>query len=66
MENNQPRKLRTVGDKWSYLQRTKFGSNTQPFYVLLDNEEKPLATPRSYDEDVEAYISFLKEGLRNY
>ena len=66
VENNQPRKLRTVGDKWSYLQRTKFGSNTQPFYVLLDNEEKPLATPRSYDEDVEAYISFLKEGLRNY
>ena len=66
VENNQPRKLRTVGDKWSYLQRTKFGSNTQPFYVLLDNEEKPLATPRSYDEDVEAYISFLKEGLKNY
>jgi len=66
VENNQPRKLRTVGDKWSYLQRTKFGSNTQPFYVLLDNEEKPLATPRSYDEDVEAYISFLKEGLSNY
>ena len=66
VENNQPRKLRTVGDKWSYLQRTKFGSNTQPFYVLLDNEEKPLATPRSYDEDVEAYISFLKQGLKNY
>ena len=66
VENNQPRKLRTVGDKWSYLQRTKFGSNTQPFYVLLDNEEKPLATPRSYDEDVEAYITFLKEGLKNY
>ena len=66
VENNQPRKLRTVGDKWSYLQRTKFGSNTQPFYVLLDNEEKPLATPRSYDEDVEAYITFLKEGLKKY
>ena len=66
VENGQPRKLRTVGDKWSYLQRTKFGSNTQPFYVLLDNEEKSLATPRSYDEDIEAYISFLKEGLRNY
>ncbi|MBO4483570.1 MAG: thioredoxin family protein [Prevotella sp.] len=66
VENGQPRKLRTIGDKWSYLQRTKFGSNTQPFYVLLDNEEKPLATPRSYDEDIEAYISFLKEGIRNY
>ena len=66
IENNQPRKLRTVGDKWSYLQRTKFGSNTQPFYVLLNNEEKLLVTPRSYDEDVEAYISFLKEGLKKY
>ena len=66
MENNQPRKLRTIGDKWSYLQRTKFGSNTQPFYVLLDNEGNLLTSPRSYDEDVEAYISFLKEGLKNY
>ena len=64
MENNQPRKLRTIGDKWSYLQRTKFGSNTQPFYVLLDNEGNLLTSPRSYDEDVEAYISFLKEGLK--
>ena len=64
MENNQPRKLRTVGDKWSYLQRTKFGSNTQPFYVLLDNEGNLLTSPRSYDEDIDAYISFLKEGLK--
>ncbi len=66
IENNQPRKLRTVGDKWSYLQRTKFGSNTQPYYVLLNNEEKLLASPRSYDEDIDAYISFLKEGLKKY
>ena len=66
MENNQPRKLRTVGDKWSYLQRTKFGSNTQPFYVLLDNEGNLLTSPRSYDEDIDAYISFLKEGLKKY
>ena len=64
MENNQPRKLRTVGDKWSYLQRTKFGSNTQPYYVLLDNEGNLLTSPRSYDEDIDAYISFLKEGLK--
>ena len=66
MENNQPRKLRTVGDKWSYLQRTKFGSNTQPFYVLLNNEGNLLTSPRSYDEDIDAYISFLKEGLKKY
>lgn len=60
VENGQPRKLRTVGDKWSYFQRTKFGSNTQPFYVLLDNEGKPLNAARSYDEDIDAYIKWLK------
>ncbi len=65
-ENGQTRKLRTVGDKWSYLQRTKFGSNTQPFYVLLDNEGMPLNASRSYDEDVQQYIEFLQTGLKNY
>ena len=52
--------LRTVGDKWSYLQRTKFGANAQPFYVLLDNEGHPLTTARSYDEDIEAYVTSSK------
>lgn len=65
-ENGQQRTLRTVGDKWSYLQRTKVGANTQPFYVLLDNEGKPLAGSRSYDEDIEAYVNFLKQGLNNF
>lgn len=60
IENGQPRKLRTVGDKWSYLQRTKFGANTQPFYVLLDNEGKPLNAARSYDEDIDEYLKWLK------
>ena len=58
--------LRTVGAKWSYLQSSKFGANAQPFYVLLDNDGKPLAGSRAYDEDVAEYISFLKEGLSNY
>lgn len=65
-ENGQQRTLRTVGDKWSYLQRTKVGANTQPFYVLLDNQGKPLAGSRSYDEDIEAYVNFLKQGLNNF
>ena len=65
-ENGQQRTLRTVGDKWSYLQRVKVGANTQPFYVLLDNEGKPLAGSRSYDEDIEAYVDFLKLGLKNF
>ena len=65
-ENGQQRTLRTVGDKWSYLQRTKFGANAQPFYVLLDNEGHPLAPSRSYDEDIAAYLQFLRQGLSRY
>lgn len=61
------RKLRTVGDKWSYLERLKIGANTQPFYVLLDpTTGKPLNGLRSYDEDIDAYIKFLQTGLKNY
>ena len=62
-ENGQKRTLRTVGDKWSYLQRVKFGANAQPFYVLLNEEGHPLAGSRSYDEDIQAYIEFLNKGI---
>ena len=65
-ENGQQRTLRTFGDKWSYLQRTKFGANAQPFYVLLDSEGHPLAPSRSYDEDIPAYLQFLRQGLSRY
>lgn len=65
-ENGTERKLRTVGDKWSYLQRVKFGANAQPFYVLLDNEGKPLNKSYAYDENVSKYIDFLQTGLENY
>ena len=58
--------LRTIGAKWSYLQSSKFGANAQPFYVMLDNDGKPLASSRAYDENIAAYISFLKKGLANY
>lgn len=61
------RTLRTIGDRWSYLERTKIGANTQPFYVLLDpTTGKPLNGLRSYDEDIPAYIKFLKQGLENF
>ena len=66
VENGQERTLRTVGDKWSYLQRSKFGANAQPFYVLLDNEGKPLNKSYSYDEDIDKYVDFLQTGLKNY
>jgi thiol:disulfide interchange protein DsbD len=65
-ENGGETILRTVGDKWSYLQRSKFGANAQPFYVLLDNEGLPLAASYSYDEDVQKYIDFLNSGLKEY
>ena len=65
-ENGKTRTLRTIGDKWSYLQRSKFGANAQPFYILLDNEGKPLAPSYAFDEDVNKYIQFLERGLEEF
>ncbi|MCM1108758.1 MAG: thioredoxin family protein [Clostridium sp.] len=65
-ENGDERTLRTVGDKWSYLQRHKFGANAQPFYVLIDNDGMPLNKAYSYDEDIARYVDFLSTGLKNY
>ena len=64
--NGNTKTLRTVGAKWSYLQSSKFGANAQPFYVVLDNDGKPLTNSRAYDEDIAEYIKFLKKGLDNY
>ena len=66
VENGEERKLRTVGDKWSYLQRVKFGANAQPFYVLLDNEGKPLNSSYSYNEDIPAFIKWLQQGEKRF
>lgn len=65
-ENGRERTLRTLGDKWSYLQRVKFGANAQPFYVLIDNEGKPLNKSYAYDENISKYVEFLQTGLKNY
>lgn len=65
-ENGAQTKLRTVGDKWSYLQRVKFGANAQPFYVLLDGNGKPLGPSYAFDESVDAYMAFLRQGLDTY
>lgn len=64
--NGQERKLRTVGDKWSYLQSSKFGANAQPFYVLLDHQGNPLSQSYAFDDDVDHYLHFLKHGLEQY
>ena len=66
VENGKERTLRTLGDKWSYLQRVKFGANAQPFYVLIDNDGNPLNKSYAYDEDVSKYVEFLQTGLKNY
>ncbi len=66
MENGRERTLRTLGDRWSYLQQVKFGYNAQPFYVLIDNEGKPLNKSYTYNEDINAYVDFLETGLKNY
>lgn len=65
-ENGREMTLRTYGDKWSYLQRYKFGANAQPYYVLLDNEGKPLNHAYSYNENVSEFVSFLETGLKQY
>ena len=61
--NGQEQKLRTVGDKWSYLQSSKFGANAQPFYVLLDHQGNPLSHSYAFDDDVNHFLNFLKNGL---
>lgn len=66
IEQGKTIKLRTIGDKWSYFQRTKFGAVAQPFYIALDHQGKPLSPSRAYDEDVPAYISWLQGGLAQF
>lgn len=60
------RTLRTYGDKWSYLQRSKFGANAQPYHVIVDADAKPLAAPFVYKEDIPAYNKFLSTGIDNF
>ncbi len=65
-KDGQERTLRTYGDKWSYLQRTKFGANAQPYYVIVNDEGKPMNHSFEYEENVPKYREFLKKGLENY
>ena len=65
-EQGNTKTLRTVGAKWSYLQSHKFGANAQPFYVIIDpTTAKPITGSRAYDEDIDGYLKFLNEGLKN-
>ncbi len=66
VEEGKTIKLTTVGEKWAYLQRYKFGINSQPYYILLDNEGKPLSQPRVYNENVSEFVAWLEEGVEKY
>lgn len=66
VENGKTVKLKTIGDKWSYLQRSKFAANSQPYYVMLDGEGSPLASPYYYDENVAKFVEWLEQGLKKY
>lgn len=65
-ENGKTTKLKTIGDKWSYLQRHKFGTSSQPYYVLLNDEGVPIGPSYAYDENVDKYLKFLNTGLENF
>lgn len=65
-EDGRKTKLKTIGDKWSYLQRHKFGTNSQPYYVTLDSDGNPIGPSYAYKEDVDDYLKFLNTGLNNF
>ena len=66
-ENGKTVSITNIGEKWSYLQRSKFEASVQPYYVLLDNEGRPLTTePYGYDENIDKFIEWLESGIENY
>lgn len=65
-ENGRTRTIKSIGDKWSYLQRTKFGANAQPFYVILDNKGNPLNKSFGFDENPENFIKWIEKGKVNF
>ncbi len=65
-ENGRNVRLESIGDKWSYLQRSKFAANSQPYYVMLDNAGRPLAAPYYYDENVARFGKWLENGIKEY
>ncbi len=58
-ENGRTRRIRTLGDKWSYLQRVKFGANAQPFYVMLNAQGEPLNGRYTFDESAANFLQWL-------
>jgi thiol:disulfide interchange protein DsbD len=65
-ENGRKQIIHTKGDRWSYLQRNKFGANAQPFFVLLNNDGKPINTSFAFTENAAEFAAFLQQGLNNF
>lgn len=65
-ENGRETKIKTIGDKWSYFQRHKFGTNSQPYYIPLNDQGKPVGYSYAFDEDIDEYLNFLNTGLKNF
>ncbi|MDE6509147.1 MAG: thioredoxin family protein, partial [Muribaculaceae bacterium] len=65
-ENGKPVTISTIGEKWSYLQRHKFHANSQPYYIVLDNDGNALSGSAGYDEDIPKFKNFLEEALQKY
>jgi thiol:disulfide interchange protein DsbD len=65
-ENGKNITIETIGEKWSYLQRHKFSTNSQPYYVILDNEGNPMGEAQVYNEDVDNFVNWLNNGLETY
>jgi thiol:disulfide interchange protein len=61
------RRIKTIGNKWSYLQTSRFSANSQPFYVLLNPQTgDPLVTPQGADFDPASYLKYLDSGIRAF
>jgi len=63
---DKKQRVRTIGDKWSFVETHCFASNTQPLYVLLNENGELLNAPTGYTPNISDYSSFLKKGLDNY
>ena len=57
---------KTIGRKYADFQISKFGTNAQPYYCLMDHNGNLLMKPRAYDLDKDAFVAFLKDGIKNF
>ena len=64
--NGRIKKLKTVGDKWATFQTINFKNNSQPYYILLDEDLNMLNKPVGYTPDVDEYAEWLTEGLEEF